>query len=495
VPRTPTRAEIDLFRQGVARRFGLLFDDAKLDYLGEVICRRLAETGISDPRTYLASMDSHAESRALADLLTIGETYFFRNNDHFRVVSEAILPEVFQGGAPRRQIRILSAGCASGEEAYSLAILVRQILGTATNSRIAPIHAIDISMSVLEKARRARFSSWSLRETPPELRLRYFRDEGREAVLDPSIRDMVIFEERNLLDDDPDFWAPNRFDLAFCRNVTMYFSPEAARDAIARISRSLVPGGYLFLGHAETLRGLSADFHLVHTHETFYYRRKPAGEIRTRLTGSEPTPRSVETAMIEPLPDTTWIDAIRRASERIASLAAPRRSEPGPAVVDLTRAVELLREERYSEAMEVLPPESGRNLDALLLRAVILTNSGSPREAEEVCRRLLKLDELSAGAHYLMALCREYDRDCAGAVQHDQTAIYIDPTFAMPHLHWGMMARRAGDSALVTRELTRAAELLACEEASRILLFGGGFSRASLIELCRIQLQTAGGAS
>lgn len=495
MPRTPTRAEIDLFRQCVARRFGLLFDDTKLDFLAEVIGRRLAETGISDPTSYIASMDTRAESRTLADLLTIGETYFFRNNDHFRAFSEAILPEIVQMRALQRQIRILSAGCASGEEAYSLAILVRQSLGRITDRWSVRIDAIDVTPSMLEKARRGRFSSWSLRETPADLRLRYFRDEGREAKLDPSIREMVAFEERNLLDDDPFFWTPERFDVVFCRNVTMYFRPEAARDVIARISKSLVPGGYLFLGHAETLRGLSGDFHLVHTHETFYYRRKAAGEIDPQLIWPEPTPRSTESPIIDPLQDTTWIDVIRQSSERIASLAASPRPEPEPSATDLTRAVELLREERFSEAMSVLPPESDRNLDAQLLRAAILTNSGSLREAEEVCTRLLKLDELSAGAHYLMALCTEHDRDFAGAVRHDQTAIYIDPTFAMPHLHWGMMSRRAGDVSTAIRELTRAEDLLAREEASRLLLFGGGFTRASLMELCRAQRMATGGRS
>ena len=129
----------------------------------------------------------------------------------------------------------------------------------------------------------------------------------------------------------------------------------------------------------------------------------------------------------------------------------------------------------------------------MLLRAVLLTNHGRINESEEVCRRLLALDELNAGAHYLMALCREHDGDANRAIEHGLTAIYLDPGFAMPHLHLGILAKRSGDNVSAQRELGKARVLLASEDASRILLFGGGFSRDALLQLCRMQLTAAGG--
>ena len=209
----------------------------------------------------------------------------------------------------------------------------------------------------------------------------------------------------------------------------------------------------------------------------------------------------------------SWVDVIQRASERIATLAdgrsrspgqdAPRTTPAGQAVAtavprtwDLGLVLEAVRQERFSDALELigaLPPDSHEDPDALLLRAVLLTNNGRLDEAEEVCSRLLAVDELNAGAHYLMALCREHASDSTGAIEHGQTAIYLDAGFAMPHLHLGIMAKRSGDAATAQRELGQALILLAREDASRLLLFGGGFSRDTLLQLCRTELRAAGG--
>jgi chemotaxis protein methyltransferase CheR len=143
--------------------------------------------------------------------------------------------------------------------------------------------------------------------------------------------------------------------------------------------------------------------------------------------------------------------------------------------------------------MRRLPAESARDPDVLLLSAALLTHRGRLADAEETCRRLLEVDELSAGAHYLLALCREAARDGSGAAYHDQVAVYLDPGFAMPRLHLGLLARRAGDRAAAQRELGEALPLLQREDASRLLLFGGGFSRETLVALCRTELLGCGG--
>jgi chemotaxis protein methyltransferase CheR len=207
----------------------------------------------------------------------------------------------------------------------------------------------------------------------------------------------------------------------------------------------------------------------------------------------------------------SWVDVIQRASERIATLADGRARSPdrdartAPVAQastalartwDLGLVLEAVRHERFADALELissLPPGAHDDPDALLLRAVLLTNNGRLDESEEVCGRLLALDELNAGAHYVMALCREHAGDSTGAIEHDQTAIYLDAGFAMPHLHLGIMAKRSGDRATAQRELGQALILLAREDASRLLLFGGGFSRDTLLQLCRTELRAAGG--
>jgi chemotaxis protein methyltransferase CheR len=158
----------------------------------------------------------------------------------------------------------------------------------------------------------------------------------------------------------------------------------------------------------------------------------------------------------------------------------------------------MLRQERFADAMgllQALPVEARTDADAQLLRAVLLTNGGALAEAESVCDQILSKDDLHAGAHYLVALCREHAGDRRAALEHDRAATYLDVTFAMPHLHLGLLARRSSDPAYARTELEHALTLLVREDASRILLFGGGFSREALVELCRAELRTCGGGA
>lgn len=496
-----SREELDRLRDFVTRRLGLVVEDAKLDELARALHRRLAEIGCDRLAAYLPRLASptaaREEARALARDLTVGETYFFRTPDHFRAFSELALPDRLRARAAERRLRLLSAGCASGEEAYTLAILARERV--AIPAWDVRIDAIDVNPAIIARAREGRFTAWSLRETPPAERACHFREDGRDFVLDAAIRAMITFEERNLLEDDPAFWQPGAFDVIFCRNVIIYFSPTAIATVIARCARALAPGGYLFLGHAETLRGVSQEFHLRHAMDTFFYQKKD---------GASPAPTDVVPSGVgahcsAPLPEDTmgsssWVDTIKSSSERIAALSARTAERPvPPAPVTLGRALDLFREERFEDAVDLLralPPEAAKSADAQLLEAASLLNRAALAEAEAAALRVLEQDELNVGAHYLRALCREHAGDLAAAREHDRTAVYLDATFSMPRLHLGLLAKRTGDRETARRELGLALELLAREDASRLLLFGGGFAREALVELCRAQLYACGGA-
>jgi chemotaxis protein methyltransferase CheR len=511
--------QVERFRSVILERLGLRFDDGKLGDLAELLARRAEETSC-DRSTYLAGLQSKvampataagsAELRALARELTVNETYFFRNAEHLRALAEVALPDCGRTYPSRRPLKILSAGCASGEEAYSLAILARDSLEPA--GLPISIHGIDVNPAMIERAARARYSTWALRETPAPIQARYFRANGREMILDEELRKTVSFEERNLVDDDHAFWRPEIFDVIFCRNVLMYFAPEKAQVVMARLSRSLVPGGYLFLGYAETMRGLSQDFHLRHTHGGFYYQRRDArsavavsverGAIGGR-DAREPALDARSYGVSLPAGDVSWVETIRHASERVTQLTSGRASArtsgaEGRAKIafDVSPAVELLRQERFGEAQALLadlPPDAAKDADVLLLRAVLLTHGGNLAQAETLCRDVIALDEMSAGAHYLTALCREDAGDRSAAAEHDRIAAYLDPTFAMPRLHLGLLARRAGDQPTARRELGEAMTLLEREDPSRLLLYGGGFGRPGLAALCRAELRACGG--
>jgi len=164
----------------------------------------------------------------------------------------------------------------------------------------------------------------------------------------------------------------------------------------------------------------------------------------------------------------------------------------------LRYAVALIERERFDEARELLcalPEARARDPEVLLLHAVLHSHGGDLAAAERVCTELLALDETNAGAHYLMALCRESAGDHPGALAQDRIAAHLDPGFAMPRLHLGLLARRAGERDEARRELRHALLLIEQEEGARLLLFGGGFSRRALRTLCRAELAACGGTA
>jgi chemotaxis protein methyltransferase CheR len=511
------RIDIEQFRALVEQRLGLFFDDNRLDMLADVLRQRIEALGCDRAAAYILRLEKtvadRLEWRILAERLTVNETYFFRNPDHFQAFRHAMLP-VLRAGGPR-PLRFLSAGCASGEEPCSLAMLVKEHAPDLQN--YVSILGIDINRAVIQKARDGRYSTWALRGTDVETQGKYFKPDGRDFLLAPSVRSMITFEERNLVEDDRTFWRAGSFDIVFCRNVIMYFPHDVARALIARIAGSLNPGGFLFLGHAETLRGISQDFHLCHTHDTFYYQLRGAKDRRD-AEYCDPKSTAMQSTPLAPLVESTtsWVDAIQRASQRIDALArgTTRRASSDTAAYqptavapplpthanrwDLGMALELLRQERFADAMKLLsslPDESHADSDVQLLRAALLTNLGDLAGAEKVCAQLLVGDELNAGAHYLTALCREHAGDPAAAMEHDRVAAYLDNAFAMPHLHLALTARRVADLDAARREFENAQVLLRSEDSSRILLFGGGFSREALIELCNAELRALGVSS
>lgn len=494
-------AEVERFRALIEDRLGLSCADWQAERLPSLLRERMSKAAFSEEDDYLEWISrpgaGEDELGVLAEHLTVGETYFFRESRQIDALLGLALPELLRRMAPGEPIRILSAGCSSGEEAYTLAIALRQFLGETARYRMA-ITGIDMNPAAIRKARQAVYSAWSLRSTPERVRDTWFIEAGPSYRLRDEIRSMVSFEERNLLTEDPVFWRPGAFDVIFCRNVSIYFSPQATKVVVARIERALARGGFLFLGHSESLRGISDEFELLNTHETFYYRRR--GPVRTaaRTSGDEdafgPLAESGERE--------SWVDIIHRSTERINAFTKPvprKASEPPPtekpkAMQAYSTALELFKAERFEEAMALLRSlreAAPSDPDVELLTAVIYSNQGQFDEAERICLRLIRLGgegDHVAAAHYLLGLCYENAGNRARAMEHHQSAIRLDPYFAMPHLHLGLLARRAGDTDRARAEMRLAADLVGCERPDRILLFGGGFHRNALLDLCRAEL-------
>ena len=509
--------DIELFRALIEDRLGLSCAEWQAERLPSLLRERMNKASFGEAEDYFEWISrpgvGEAELGVLAEHLTVGETYFFREARQIDALLGVALPELIRRGTPSEPLRFLSAGCSSGEEAYTLAIALRQFLGEGASRRVA-ITGIDMNPAAIKKARQAVYSAWSLRSTPERVRDAWFIEMGPSYKLRGEIRSMVSFEERNLLSEDPSFWRPRSFDVIFCRNVSIYFSPQATRAVVGRIERALPPGGFLFLGHSESLRGISEEFELLNTHETFYYRRR--GAARKALAGASP-PVNDDVLGKPPGADEreSWVEIIQRSSERINAFTRPVPQRPissrppparpptpvrGGVSPRLATALELFKAERFEEAMALLKSmreASPDDPDAELLTAVIYSNQGQFDEAERICQRLIGTGvegDLAAAAHYLLGLCYENAGNRARAMDHHRSAIRLDPQFAMPHLHLGLLARRAGDTNSARAEMRLAVDLVGCERADRILLFGGGFHRNALLDLCRAELSAVGEA-
>jgi chemotaxis protein methyltransferase CheR len=470
------------FRDWIATTFGLHFDDDRLGFLTEVVTRHAAKTGLDLP-DYLKWLDGRDAAHGLEMLaldLTVPETYFFRHMDQLRVFSQIVAPQILSAPRPNPGLRILCVGCASGEEPYALAMLMHTFLPELASQ--VHILAVDINSNMLKKAERATYGAWALRETPADMQRRWFRAVGKSFVLDATIRNAVSFKQVNLAHEHGEMWAADSYDIIFCRNVLMYFTRACARSIVSRMTRSLAPGGHLFLGHADTLHDLSDDYTLRHDGGAFYYQRREHSQ-QTPRAHSEERRRIAERA--------------RAAADRLRApgpSAAPSAAPPPVPFSALAQARQFLREERYGAALDVIGQISEDPQDSVpaqLLRAAILTQQGNTRAAEGACRDILARDSTCAGAHHLLALCRDHAHDTDAAITHDCMAAQLDHTFAMPRLHLGIMARRAGREKSARRELNAALLLLNGETDERILLFGGGFRRDGLITMCRSELEAA----
>ncbi len=415
------------------------------------------------------------ELRALAECVTVGETYFFRYREQFEALA-ARLPTLGAG----RPLRLLCAACSSGEEAGSLAILLRSVLPDE-RARGAMIVALDVNPAALRQARRGIYPEWSLRATPASIRARWFQPRGAEFELAMAARALVSVVEENLHEPQGEHLLPGAYDVVFCRNALMYFAKQDASAVIARLVRSLAPGGLLFLGPTETRLGQVPDLILRHSHGAFYHQRAEGSAPLAAAPRSEPA-RGLRSLHAPP-------------GEAVARPIPPLVRVVDSAPASSSRALELLREERFVEALDALPAGGEQDTDTQLLRGVLLASTGDLAGAERACDAVLEQAPLAAGAHYLRALCREQGGDRDGAVEQDRAAIYLEPRFAMPHLHLGLLARRRGDLAEATRELRLAAALLAEEDETRLLLFGGGLPRSALVVLCRTELRACGVAA
>jgi chemotaxis protein methyltransferase CheR len=432
-------------RDYLAKTAGLVFDENRRAGLAVVVADRLHASGARGVPSYLTGLQGTAgevERTRLLDGVTVQETHFFRNGPQMEALRSRVLPDLMRRAARRkRPLTIWSAGCSTGEEAYTLAMLILELSGTGGTGPAgssARIVATDISTEAVLAARRATYRGRSLSTMPSGSSERWLeqRSAGVWTVRD-EVRRLVDLRVHNLVGDPPPFGSAE-VDLVVCRNVSIYFSRQTTRSLIGGFYDVLAEGGYLLLGHSETLWQVSDAFTLVPMGDAFIYRR--SADVRPRTSRiAKDTPR------------------------------APRQ---------------LTRRRTAATALTV----------DILATARTAFAAGDYGEAARVAEAATVADPLNAEGYVVLGHARTTLGLDTQAVDPLRKAVYLDPTAGHAHFLLGGALSRAGQHGPAAASYRAAARALPSMARPVLDSYLGDRSVQDLVDLC-LRLARASGES
>lgn len=268
-----------LLRDFIYQHSGIYFSDNKKAQLENRLSLRLKTNNLPDydKYYYMLKYDPQAskELRALFDSVTTNETSFFRSPPQIQAFQEKALPEILQHRLENGEkvLRLWSAGCSTGDEPYTMGIVVKEVLKETLSQWDVKIFASDISEKALKSARAATYNEYTLRSVPPEIKKKYFTQNGSQFTVCDEIRMLVDLQYLNFTDTKR-VKLMKGFDIIFCRNVLIYFDDAAKKNFVAQLYDNLNPGGYLFIGHSESLHNISRAFKLVHFPGALGYKKE-----------------------------------------------------------------------------------------------------------------------------------------------------------------------------------------------------------------------------
>jgi len=285
--------DFKMIRDFIHEKSGMYFAENKMYLVKNRLQKRMTELDIKTVRDYFYHVKydvSLNEFNRLMALVTTNETSFYRNEPQLLSFSDEVLPQMvdekIKGRGPK-SIRIWSAGCSTGEEPYTLAIILLERLINLTGWNVEII-ANDISEQVLHNARKGEYSGLTLRNIKPNLLERYFTKVDDKYRVRPEVKALVKYSHLNL-NEPRKISMMSNMDVVFCRNVMIYFSDEVKKQLVRGFFNSLRPGGYLYIGHSETLHGISKAFKLVYFKNALVYRKEAVGTAISTAAQAERT--------------------------------------------------------------------------------------------------------------------------------------------------------------------------------------------------------------
>jgi chemotaxis protein methyltransferase CheR len=509
------------FRDLLLTRCGLYYPERKRTDLAHGLNLVLGASGHATlTELYADAVAAGPAWDTLLAQLTIGETYFFRNGAQFDVLRDHIVPQLRERRSALRTLRLWSAGCATGEEPYSLAILLSDLLSSDDSWNVS-ILATDINPIFLARAREALYGSWSFRETPTDLRDRFWTEEHGRWRLHPEIRRMVTFARLNLA--EPCYPAiangTSAIDIIVCRNVTIYFDEATTRQVAERFYNALTPGGWLIVGHAEPQASVYQRFEVHNFPNTVIYRKPldaplfsfgPASAVggarpKPTFTTSDQRPATGDRSRIHQ-GDKQTRDTRHKTygTSPLPSLSSPTSlpsQEPATSAQrpaaghDLWPAIAVRLAQGDKASVEPLLKELLRadplHMQALVALGQLHADRAEWSSAQQHCMLALEQDPLCIPAHYLLAQVHEHQDQLDAALAAYRRTLYLDRGFVLGMIGMAGIWRRMGRPAEAQRYYRNALTHLKQLAPSTPIPGADGASAADLTALVMRQLEAS----
>jgi chemotaxis protein methyltransferase CheR len=467
---------IDLIKQ----KSGLIFNDERMVTLKAVLQSRMLNKGFITPTDYLYNLsDDLDEYRTLISCLTINETYFFREPAHFKILSEKLIPELVKA---QKKLRILCVGCSTGEEPYSVVMVLMEKLGPEIFDFLS-VTAVDIDVDVLKTAQRGIFEKYSFRTIKTDFIKKYFVPlNDTQHELSAIIRDKVDFLEYNVMSDSYPENIRNT-DIIFYRNVSIYFDKETQKAAFLNLSQILNDNGYLIVSSTETLPHSPYTLSLIEIDKHFLFQKKTEKDVV----------RKVENILKHNRPLTPVESHVQlKQTDHISVKADNDTGKPLPDQL-FSEALTLAEYKNYEAALsgiDRLIQTDVRYIKSYTLKAGIFINLQRLEEAREICKKINEMDEWHMEGHLLCGIIAKQEQNYAEMSECFKRVIYIKPTcwpahfYMAEHYHkCNMLVKSYNEYEIVMKLLQRGHF-----EQHGLTLFTLPFQEEQMINLCRHKL-------
>ena len=481
---SPNNRHLNYLCNHITEKSGIGFDERKRKQLEEIVgvrCKILDLKDISDYYKLLRIPSVMGrEFSTLMDILTIQESFFFRHKAQFHALRNFCLPPLLhKRKADHGRINIWSAGCANGEEAYSIAMLIRDLVFDDFQMKVY-IKGTDISRQALRKAREGVYTERAIRGLAPHYLERYFTKQGDRYLLSADIRTMVDFEYFNLSEEPFPMDTMPRWDIIFCRNVIIYFTQNHSRKLMKNFYGSMAGGGFLFAGFSETLRYLNEDFVPIQMDDAFIYQKPLPGQAQKSSTAS----RSKSIKKLIPQREKKSGKHFRKTpfKKPISSAGGTRRITTG--------ALEIRPPQPTLRPTEIETPAGtpSKSLDERLSVARKLADNGETIAAATILDNIIRQDPLHAQAYFMLAMIHNDAGNLDQSSVYLKKVIYLEPENPLAHLHLADVFKAASRKADAAREYTNVISLL--EKRKNLEEeFGDGFTGQAILAAARAHLK------